>query len=74
MHTMPHLDVPIVMAQGRLDQVAPAEPAQRFYDALTAPGKQLVWFDKSAHTPQYDQPADFRDLLMTVRARYLANT
>jgi pimeloyl-ACP methyl ester carboxylesterase len=65
--TMPRLDVPIVMAQGRLDQVAPAEPAQRFYDTLTAPSKQLVWFEKSAHTPQYDEPAKFRDLLMTMR-------
>ncbi len=72
--TMPRLDVPIVIAQGRLDQVAPAEPAQRFYDSLTAPSKQLVWFEKSAHTPQYDEPAKFRDLLMTVRASHLANT
>jgi pimeloyl-ACP methyl ester carboxylesterase len=72
--TMPHLDVPIVMAQGRHDQVAPAEPAQRFYVSLTAPSKQLVWFEKSAHTPQYDEPAKFRDLLMTVRANHLANT
>jgi pimeloyl-ACP methyl ester carboxylesterase len=73
-HTMPRLDIPIVMAQGRLDQVAPAEPAQRFYDTLTAPDKQLVWFEKSAHTPQYDEPAKFRDLLMTVRANHLATT
>jgi pimeloyl-ACP methyl ester carboxylesterase len=73
-HTMPRLDIPIVMAQGRLDQVAPAEPAQRFYDTLTAPGKQLVWFEKSAHTPQYDEPAKFRDLLMTVRANHPATT
>jgi len=73
-HTMPRLDIPIVMAQGRLDQVAPAEPAQRFYDTLTAPGKQLVWFEESAHTPQYDEPAKFRDLLMTVRADHLATT
>jgi len=72
--TMPRLEVPIVMAQGRLDQVAPAEPAQRFYDALTAPRKQLVWFEKSAHTPQYDEPDKFRDLLLTVRADHLANT
>jgi pimeloyl-ACP methyl ester carboxylesterase len=73
-HTMPRLDIPVVMAQGRLDQVAPAEPAQRFYDTLTAPGKQLVWFEKSAHTPHYDEPAKFRDLLMTVRANHLATT
>jgi proline iminopeptidase len=72
--TMPRIDVPIVIAQGRLDQVAPGKPAQRFHDSLTAPSKQLVWFEKSAHTPQYDEPAKFRDLLMTVRASHLAKT
>jgi pimeloyl-ACP methyl ester carboxylesterase len=66
--TMPRLDVPIVMAQGRLDQVAPGEAAQRFHDSLTAPVKQLVWFDSSAHTPHLEEPAKFRDLLMNVAA------
>jgi pimeloyl-ACP methyl ester carboxylesterase len=51
--TMPRLEVPIVMAQGQLDQVAPGQAAQRFHDSLTAPSKQLVWFEKSAHTPTW---------------------
>ncbi len=68
--TMPRLDVPIVMAQGRRDQVAPGEAAQRFYDSLTAPGKQLVWFDSSAHTPHLEEPGKFRDLLMNVKASW----
>ena len=72
-HTIPRLDVPIVMAQGRLDQVAPGEATQRFHDSLTAPSKQLVWFEKSAHTPHLEEPAKFRDLLMTVTANRLAN-
>jgi len=72
--TMPRLDVPLVMAQGRLDQVAPGEAAQRFHDALTAPSKQLVWFESSAHTPHLEEPAKFRDLLMNVRASQLTST
>ncbi|HEY1319179.1 MAG TPA: alpha/beta hydrolase [Streptosporangiaceae bacterium] len=72
--TMPRLDVPLVMAQGRLDQVAPGEAAQRFHDSLTAPSKQLTWFERSAHSPHLEEPAKFRDLLMTVRARQLAST
>jgi pimeloyl-ACP methyl ester carboxylesterase len=71
--TMPRLDVPIVMAQGRLDRVAPGDAAQRFYDSLTAPSKQLVWFECSAHTPHHEEPAKFRDLLMSVRASHLAH-
>jgi pimeloyl-ACP methyl ester carboxylesterase len=72
-HAIPRLDVPIVMAQGRLDQVAPGEAAQRFHDSLSAPSKQLVWFEKSAHTPHLEEPAKFRDLLMSVTADRLAN-
>jgi pimeloyl-ACP methyl ester carboxylesterase len=72
--TMPRLDVPLVMAQGRLDHVAPGEAAQRFHDSLTAPSKQLTWFERSAHSPHLEEPAKFRDLLMTVRARQLAST
>jgi pimeloyl-ACP methyl ester carboxylesterase len=71
--TMPRLDVPLVMAQGRLDQVAPGEAAQRFYDSLTAPDKRLVWFEKSAHTPHLEEPAKFRDLLMGVKASQIAS-
>jgi pimeloyl-ACP methyl ester carboxylesterase len=66
--TIPRLDVPLVLAQGRLDQVAPGEATQRFYDSVAAPGKQLVWFGSSAHTPHLEEPAKFRDLLMSVRA------
>ena len=73
-HHMPRLEIPIVMAQGRLDQVAPGEAAQRFYDSLTAPSKQLVWFERSAHTPHLEEPDKFRDLLMNVTASQLANT
>jgi len=72
--TLPRLEVPIIFVQGRLDQVAPGEATQRFYDALTAPSKQLVWFERSAHTPQYDEPARFRDVLLTLRAGDLAAT
>jgi pimeloyl-ACP methyl ester carboxylesterase len=72
--TMPRLEVPIVLAQGRLDRVAPGEAVKRFYDNLTAPSKQLVWFEDSAHTPQYDEPAKFRKLLLSVRASVLTNS
>ena len=72
--TMPRLDVPIVMAQGRLDQVAPGEAAQRFHDSLAAPSKQLVWFERSAHTPHLEEPVKFRNLLMNVTAGQLADT
>jgi pimeloyl-ACP methyl ester carboxylesterase len=70
--TLPRIDVPVVMVQGRLDQVAPGEAAQRYFDSLVAPSKQLVWFESSAHTPQLEEPEKFRDLLMAARVSQLA--
>ena len=72
--TVPRLDVPVVMVQGLLDQVAPGPAAQRYASALKAPSKQLVWFEKSAHTPHLEEPGKFRDLLIEVRASQLAST
>jgi pimeloyl-ACP methyl ester carboxylesterase len=72
--TLPRIDVPVVMAQGRLDKVAPGEAAQRYFDTVTAPSKQLVWFESSAHTPHLEEPAKFRALLLDLRARTLATT
>ena len=72
--SLPRLDVPIVMVQGRHDQVAPGESAQQYASSLQAPGKQLIWFETSAHTPHLDEPGKYRDLLQGVRDSQLATT
>ncbi|HUC37954.1 MAG TPA: alpha/beta hydrolase, partial [Acidimicrobiales bacterium] len=54
--TLPRIDVPFVMVQGRLDQVAPGEAAERYADSVEAPSKQFVWFENSAHTPHLEEP------------------
>jgi len=64
---LPRIDVPVVMVQGRHDQVAPGTAAERYASLLQAPGKQLVWFENSAHTPHLEEPGKFRDLLLEVR-------
>jgi pimeloyl-ACP methyl ester carboxylesterase len=66
-HTLTCLDTPIVMAQGRHDQVAPASAAERYAESLQAPHKQLVWFEHSAHMPHLEEPERFRQLLAQVR-------
>jgi pimeloyl-ACP methyl ester carboxylesterase len=71
---VPRIDVPVVMVQGRLDQVAPGGAAENYSCSLEAPTKQLVWFESSAHTPHLEEPDRFRDLLMRVRAGELAVT
>jgi pimeloyl-ACP methyl ester carboxylesterase len=73
-HTLTRLNAPIVMAQGRHDQVAPASAAQRYAELLEAPSKQLVWFEHSAHMPHLEEPERFRNLLAQVRLGLPART
>jgi pimeloyl-ACP methyl ester carboxylesterase len=66
--TLTELKTPVVMVQGRLDQVAPPSAAQRYADLLEAPSKRLVWFEHSAHMPHLEEPARFRAVLDEVRS------
>jgi pimeloyl-ACP methyl ester carboxylesterase len=55
------ITVPLTVIQGRLDVAAPPAFAQRWVDSLEAPrGKSLVWLDRCAHTPHYEDPPAFR--------------
>ena len=65
--TLTRLHSPIVMVQGRHDRIAPAASAERYAELLQAPGKQLVWFEHSAHMPHLEEPERFRELLAQVR-------
>jgi proline iminopeptidase len=73
-HTLPRLNTPIVIAQGRHDQVAPPSAAERYAELLAAPSKQLVWFEHSAHMPHLEEPERFRELLAQVRLGLPAKT
>ncbi len=45
----PELKVPVYFLEGRHDHEAPAGLAERYFGALRAPRKALVWFERSAH-------------------------
>ena len=45
----PKLDVPVYFLLGRHDHEAPSILAERYFRALVAPRKRLIWFGKSAH-------------------------
>jgi len=58
----PELAVPVLLMEGRHDRECPAEIAERYFQALRAPSKELIWFDDSAHLPNSEQ----RDLFNTL--------
>ena len=50
------LDVPVYFFVGRHDVNAMTSLVERYYAELKAPHKELVWFEKSGHTPLYEEP------------------
>ncbi len=49
MDQAPELKVPVYFLEGRHDYESPSVLAERYYEALEAPRKTLVWFERSAH-------------------------
>jgi len=60
---VPKVDVPIYFAVGRYDHMAPFEVSQKYFSTLTAPNKEWIWFENSAHFPQWEEMEKFHDLL-----------
>lgn len=69
--TVPRVEVPVYYIEGRHDYVVPSEVTARFVEQLDAPkGKELIWFEDSAHWPFLEEPARFHLELRRIRARH----
>jgi pimeloyl-ACP methyl ester carboxylesterase len=53
------LAMPVFFFLGRKDHWVPATSSVPYFDRLTAPSKELVWFEESGHEPFVDEPAKF---------------
>ena len=51
--------VPVIFMLGRHDWHVPAVLAAQYFESVDAPTKRLVWFERSAHNPPFEQPSEF---------------
>ena len=56
---VPSVATPVLFCLGKHDMTTPSVLAARYFEALVAPSKQLVWFDASAHCPNLEEPQKF---------------
>jgi len=63
------LETPIYFVEGRWDINAPTALVERYYRALQAPSKQLVWFERSGHNSLYQEAAHFNAFMVTTVLR-----
>ena len=60
---VPGVEVPVLFCFGKYDMTTPSALAVRYFGALVAPSKQLVWFDASAHCPNLEEPRKFASVV-----------
>ncbi len=63
----PRIDVPVYFLLGRFDIIVSSSLAEEYFHDLEAPaGKQLVWFDESAHRPHHEEMEKFLEVIRTM--------
>lgn len=58
------LDVPVYFIKGRWDINASNALAEDYFELLDAPHEEWFWFEDSAHTPSWDEPSRFTDVMV----------
>ena len=61
MAEIPAVEVPVYFCSGRKDYNVPFELSEEYLEKLRAPKKQMIWFDRSGHLPNFEEPEKFRD-------------
>ena len=61
---VPALRMPVFFFLGRKDHWVPPETSVAYLDALDAPEKTLVWFDRSGHEMFADEPEKFNAAML----------
>ena len=60
------LDVPFFILSGRHDRVISPELGEAFLDSVDAPLKKFIWFEKSSHAPQFEEPTLFNATIIQI--------
>jgi pimeloyl-ACP methyl ester carboxylesterase len=67
-----NFEVPIFLLSGRYDHRTDAALAENYLDQISAPQKAFVWFEQSAHSPNFEEPVAF-DAWITAHIRPLVS-
>ncbi|XZN98278.1 MAG: alpha/beta fold hydrolase [Microcoleus sp.] len=58
------LEVPVYFLIGRHDVNAPPKLTEEYFNLLTAPHKELIWFERSGHNPWVNESTKFVDAIV----------
>ncbi len=61
---VPAVQIPVYFVIGRHDYTTPFVLAEEYFNQLQAPYKEFIWFEKSAHSPPFEEPDKFHRLMI----------
>jgi pimeloyl-ACP methyl ester carboxylesterase len=67
MDAVPEVEIPIYFFTGRYDYCDPYVLTEEYFSKIKASAKHIVWFEKSAHFPFYEEPSAFAQQMQAVR-------
>ncbi|MBD1373390.1 alpha/beta hydrolase [Hazenella sp. IB182357] len=67
-----HLTIPTYFCIGRYDFVSSYEMQEDYVEVLETPHKEIIWFDKSAHYPHFEEPTPFLIACLKIKRDTLA--
>jgi pimeloyl-ACP methyl ester carboxylesterase len=59
MYAVRDYKIPVYFLTGRSDYVTPGQLIHEYYTKITAPSKEFIWFENSAHFPFFEEPQQF---------------
>ncbi|MBN2379933.1 alpha/beta hydrolase [candidate division WOR-3 bacterium] len=65
---IPEVKIPVYFCVGRHDYNTPGELSYPYYEMLAAPEKDFFWFERSAHSPCFEEPLEFNQVMKKVVA------
>lgn len=63
-HEIREYKVPIYFIAGRYDYTTPSELIHEYYELISAPHKEFIWFEESAHFPFFEEPTKFTEVMI----------
>lgn len=63
---VPSLDVPVYMVVGQYEARGRAVLADEWFEMIKAPSKEKVFFERSGHRPNFEQPGRFVEVMRDV--------
>lgn len=71
MNTAKKLDVPVYLLLGHHDMNCVYTLAEKWFDELQSPDKKLIWFENSAHSPQWEESEKWNDEFTYLMSKFI---